>query len=364
MAKMSTPLRLVLVVAVVAAGLLLPLWLRGRSAGEEAAAAPAARADMRIPVGVETLVPTRLEESLATTGTVLPEEWVEIVSEIAGKVDEVSFDEGSLVEAGAVLVRLDTATLVAERDRARYRVELTERQEERQRELLADGLVSQEEYDLTVGELNVLRSDLELRQAILDKAEIRAPFTGQVGLRTISQGAFVTPQTRVTTLQVLDPVKIEFSVPESYAREVAPGASVRFRVQGLEETFTGAVYAIEPAIDRETRSLTIRARSANPGGELLPGAFAEVELAVRESVAALSVPAIAVIPELGGKKVFVLEEGRAVERSVRTGIRTESRVEIVEGLAAGERVIVSNVARLTAGVEVMLTEPEAAGTTP
>ena len=168
----------------------------------------------------------------------------------------------------------------------------------------------------------------------------------------------MTPQTRVTTLQVLDPVKIEFSVPESYARAVAPDARVRFRLQGLDETFEGTVYAIEPVIDPETRSLTIRARSANPDRQLLPGAFAEVELAVRESAKALSVPAIAVIPELGGKKIYVLEDGRAVSRSVETGIRTESRVEIVSGLSIGEQVIVSNVARLTGGVEVVVREGE------
>ena len=362
MAKMSTPLRVLLIVAVVAGGLLLPLWLRGRPSGERPPA-PAEETDHRIPVGVGVGRASRLEERLSATGTILADERVEIVSEIAGKVEAVTFDEGGRVAAGTVLVRLDTATLAAERDRARFRFELTQRQEERERKLLEEGLISQETYDATVSELNVLGSDLELRQAILDKAEIRAPFTGRVGLRAISKGAFVTPQTRVAPLQVLDPVKIEFSVPESYARQVQPGASVRFRVQGLEEGFTGTVYAVEPVIDPDTRSLTLRARAPNPAGNLVPGAFAEVELAVREAPEALSVPAIAVIPELGGKKVFVLDEGRAVARPVRTGIRTESRVEIVEGLEEGEEVIVSNVARLTAGVEVKVTDERAGGRT-
>ena len=354
MPRLSTPLRWVLVALVVVAGLVLPRWLGERGDATEAPAVSPAAADRRIPVRIERVEPSRIEENLAVTGTILANERVEIVSEIAGKVEAVLFEEGTLVGAGEVLVRLDTSTLAAERDRARYRYELTERQEARQRELLDDGLVSQEEYDTTVGELNVLRSELELREAVLEKADIRAPFEGQTGLRAVSPGAFVTPQTRLTTLQVLDPVKIEFAVPESYARAIAPGARVRFAVQGLEKTYEGAVYAAEPAVDPETRSLTVRARSPNPDGALIPGAFAEVELSVRQSPEALSVPSIAVIPELGGKKVFVLEDGKAVSRQVETGIRTQSRVEIVAGLEDGEQVIVSNVARLTAGVEVVV----------
>ncbi len=354
MPRLSTPLRWLLVALVVAAGLVLPRWLGERGDATEAPTVSPVAADRRIPVRIERVEPSLIEENLAVTGTILANERVEIVSEIAGKVEAVLFDEGTLVGAGEVLVRLDTSTLAAERDRARYRFELTERQEARQRELLDDGLVSQEEYDTTVGELNVLRSELELREAVLEKADIRAPFEGQTGLRAVSPGAFVTPQTRLTTLQVLDPVKIEFAVPESYARAIAPGARVRFAVQGLEKTYDGAVYAAEPAVDPETRSLTVRARSPNPDGALIPGAFAEVELSVRQSPEALSVPSIAVIPELGGKKVFVLEDGKAVSRQVETGIRTQSRVEIVAGLEDGEQVIVSNVARLTAGVEVVV----------
>jgi membrane fusion protein (multidrug efflux system) len=360
MAKISTPLRWLLVLLVVGAGLMLPRWLASRDGVAEPEGAEAEPRDLRIPVGVETVRPMPIEESLAATGTLLADERVEVVSEVAGKVEEVLFDEGSLVSSGQVLVRLDTVTQVAERDRAFYRFELTERHEARQRKLLDEGLLSQEEYDFTVGELNVLRSELELRNAMLEKAEIRAPFAGRAGLRYVSPGAFVTPQTRLTTIQVLDPVKVEFAVPESYARVIAPGASIRFRVQGLPDTYQGTVYATEPAVDPETRSLTVRARSPNPGRELIPGTFAEVELAVRGSAEALSVPAIAVIPELGGKKVFVLEDGKAVSRPVETGIRTASRVEIVEGLEAGEQVIVSNVARVTAGVEVVVRDEEEA----
>lgn len=343
-------MRWLLITGLLIAGLAIPRWLvsRGRQASTPLAADPEAS----LPVKVEEIQPAALQERLTTTGTVLANERVSIVSEVAGKVEEILFQEGSRVEAGEILVRLDTSTLVAERDRARHRQQLLQRQEARQRRLLDEGLISQEDYDFTLGELNVLEAELSLREAQLEKAEIRAPFAGIIGLRSVSPGAYVTSQTRVATLQDIDPVKVEFSVPEAYARDLRVGDSVRFRLKGVAEEFSGRIYALEPAIDPDTRSLTLRARSPNPGGRLLPGAFAGVEVTIREVPDALSVPAIAVVPEMGGKKVFVLEEGRAVPRIVETGIRTDTRVQITRGLSPGERVIVSNIPRLRTGIEV------------
>lgn len=347
------------IVAVVA--LLAPRWFDATS---EPVAPIEAEGEARIPVRVEVASPMALEERLSATGAVLANEAIDVVSEIAGKVEAIQFAEGGPVRAGEVLVRLDRSTLEAERDRAAYRYALLVRQEERQRRLLDEGLISTEEYDFTAGELDVARAELELREALLDKVEIRAPFDGRVGLRLVSPGSYLSSQTRVTTLQQLDPVKVEFSVPESYARHVEQGERIRFRVQGVEGWFEGEVYAREPVIDPETRGLKLRARAANERGLLLPGAFAEIELTIRSVDEALAVPSIAVLPEMGGKKIFLLEDGRAVPRSVETGIRTTSRVEIVSGLEAGERVIVSNVARLTAGAEVVVENEPRSGVAP
>jgi len=344
------PLHWLLLIAILIAGLFLPRWLASRDGSENTE--PSQTAPVRVPVEIETLSRGELEQRLTTTGSMLANERVQIVSEIDGKVEEILFQEGALVEPGTILVRLDTSTLAAERDRALYRYELAQRQEERQRRLLDDGLLSQEEYDFSLGELNVLRAELELRSAELAKASIRAPFAGIVGLRAVSPGAFVSSQTRVTTLQDIDPVKIEFSVPETYAGDLSVGDRVYFRIQAIDQPIEGTVYAIEPSIDPESRSLTLRARAPNPDRKLLPGAFAQVEIPVRQVPDALSVPSIAVIPELGGKKVFVLEDGKAEPRIVETGIRTDTRVEITVGLEAGDRVIVSNIARLVRGAEV------------
>ncbi len=333
--------------ALAVAALLVPRLGSSGGGGPEAPAAEKA-----LEVDVRVLKPHLLVERFATVGTIRADEWVEVRSEISGVLEEILFEEGARVERGQLLARLDDDELAAERDRARHRVELARLREARQQDLLDQGLTSQEEYDLALSQLNVLEAELRLAEAQLEKTEIRAPFPGVVGLRSVSRGAAISPQTRITTLQKIDSVKIEFTVPESHAGRVRPGETVRFRVKGSERDHEGTIYALEPNVDRETRSLRARARSANPDGELLPGAFADVELAVREIEDALTVPAMAVIPELGSKKVFVVEDGRAVPRLVETGVRTETEVQITRGLAAEDRVIVSAIQQLHSGLPV------------
>lgn len=303
---------------------------------------------------VETLVvtPHRLVERFATVGTILADEQVEIRSEISGVIDRIHFDEGGRVAPGRLLVQIVDSEFVAERDRARYQVELARLREERQKGLFDQGLTSQDEYDLALSRLNVLEAELRLAEAQLAKTEIRAPFAGVIGLRQVSQGAALAPQTPIATLQKIDTVKVEFTVPESHAGRVRPGETVVFRVKGSTREHQGEIYALEPNVDRETRSLRARARSENPDGELLPGAFADVELAIREIEDALTVPALAIIPELGSKKVFVVEEGRAVPRLVETGVRTEREVQVIRGLEPEDRVIVSAIQRLSSGLPV------------
>jgi len=334
------------VLAVILAPKLLPLAERD---------APATASEPEIlKVDVHTVAPTRLEETLATIGTIRANEEVDLVSEVSGKVSAIHFDEGSHVTEGQLLLEIDDSELRAERQRALYRVELAERAEARQKQLLSDGVISSENYDVALAELNVLRSELQLIEAQLVKTRIRAPFSGVIGLRWVSPGAFLTPQTRIASLNDLDPVKLDFTVPERYATLLGAGDNITFRVDGIDRTFQGSVYAIQPSIDSATRSLRVRATCANPDGALLPGSFANVRVAVRSVDDALTVPAIAVIPELGGTKVFVYRDGRAEPVSVTTGIRSEREVEITSGLEAGDRVITTGILQLQPGLEVEL----------
>ncbi len=368
---MSTALRRglwVAAAAVLLAALAVPkLISSGRESGAPASAARAEAAPPR--VEVHTVVPERLAETLATTGTIYADERVEVVSEIAGKVERILFVEGERVEAGEILVEMDDSELSAERERVAARLELAESREERQKQLFGEGLISDQEYETAATEAGALRADLRLIEARLAKTTIRAPFAGVVGLRRISEGAYLSPQTLIATLLDVDPVKLEFAVPERYAADFGPGRAVEFQVAGAGGPRRATVYAVEPSVDPATRTVPVRATSPNPGGALLPGAFADVTLAIREVPDALTVPSIAVIPELGGKKVWVVAGGAVEPRQVETGIRTGDRVEVTRGLAAGERVIVTGLQLVRPGMAVevageSVTAPEAVAEAP
>jgi len=342
------------IVAVLAIPKVLPLL------DDDSPAEDIAKKDTLI-VRVHEVVATDLAERLATIGTVRANEEVELVSETSGKISAIHFDEGAAVNKGQLLLKIDDSEIMAERQRAVYRVELARRAEARQQQLLDDGVISSETYDVALGELNVLKAELQLIEAQLLKTEIRAPFGGVIGLRWVSPGSYLSSQTRIASLHDLDPAKIDFSVPERYSGLMRIGEEITFTVEGHEQVFSGTIYAIEPSVDAASRSLRMRARSPNSNGTLLPGTFANVDLAVRSATGALTVPAIAVIPELGGKKVYVYEMGKAVPKTVTTGIRNEREVEITSGLEAGDLVITTGILQLQPDLEVELEDSNTAG---
>ena len=336
-------------VAVVVVGVLLALRLQP---AETSGLGGGVEEETALPVEVRRMAPRPLVERLATTGTLAADEQVDLRSEIAGTVAAIHFEEGLTTRRGALLVKIDDEEFVAERDRARYRAELAEQRESRQHDLLRQKLISQDDYDITLSQRNVLQAELRLAETALAKTEIRAPFDGLLGFRAVSPGARISPATTIVRLQRVDPIKVEFTVPEQYAGAIRLGEAIEFQVKGTSERHSAVIYAIEPQLDPGTRSLRARARSANPHGSMLPGAFADVEVVVSAVDDALTVPSIAVIPELGGKKVFVIEGGRAVSRIVETGIRTDTEVQVVRGLEIDDEVIVSGVQRLVSGLKV------------
>jgi membrane fusion protein (multidrug efflux system) len=347
-----------LVALAVVALLAAPKLLELRRSSAPAAAAPSKKT---LRVRTHRVAPAELTERLATTGTVRANEEVEIVSEISGKISAIQFEEGSRVSEGQLLLKIDDSELLADRQRALYRVELAERAEARQMQLLEDGVISSESYDVALGELNVLRAELQLIEAQLIKTEIRAPFSGVIGLRWVSPGSYLSSQTQIASLNDLDPVKLDFTVPEKYSALMKVGDEISFAVEGFERSFPGTIFAIEPSIDASTRSLRVRARCPNPDGALVPGAFANVDLVLRSVADALTVPSIAVIPELGGKKVFVYEDGAAQPRPVETGIRSDTAVQITSGLAEGDLVIISGLLQMQPGLVVEIEEPVESG---
>ncbi len=303
-------------------------------------------------VDVHVIEPRVYENKIFTTGTLMANEEVELRSEISGKIVELRLEEGKSVEAGEVLIKTNDSELQAQLKQAEYRLSLAELRERRQKQLLEKGGISQEQYDATLNELNVLKAEADLIQAQIEKTEIQAPFDGVVGLRYVSNGSYISPTTQIAMLQSINPIKLEFSVPERYAGIVETGDRLIFNVQGREQGFEASIYAIEPRINSQTRTLRMRALADNADGKLLPGGFANIELILEEIENALMIPTISVVPELQGQKVYMLENGLVQERRVKTGIRTESNIQILEGLSPGDTVLTTGLLQVRSGMPV------------
>lgn len=320
----------------------------GDSAKEEKTnGASANRPSMKASAVIAEAITTR--ERIASTGTILADEEVELQSEISGRIDEIFFDEGELVPQGKLLLRLVNDDLRAEVRKLNYELKLQEDRELRQRKLLEIRAVSQEIYDTELNQLNVLRAQQALLEAQLAKTEIRAPFEGNIGLRYVSRGAIVAPGANIATLQKLKPVKIEFTVPERYGRRVELGSQVQFIAAGLRDTLEATVYAREPRVDANSRSLRFRARYPNADGLLLPGGFANVRLKLSEEVDVVELPGKALVPVIKGAMVLVLENGRVAERPVEIANRDAEVVRVLSGLQQGDTVLTSGILQARPG---------------
>lgn len=282
--------------------------------------------------------PTVIANAVVATGSLVANEQVDIFPEISGRIVELNIQEGRPVAKGALLVKLYDGDLQAQLQKFRVVEENARRTEERNKQLLQRGGISQQEYDIIVTNLKGALADIDLTKASLRRTEIRAPFAGVIGIRNVSPGAVITPSTLIARLQQLNPLKLDFSVPERYSSSVRTGERVNFTLDGVQNGFTGQIYAVEPDVDVETRSLRIRARVANTSRDLRPGAFAKVNLIFREDQA-LTIPSQALLPQTRGKQVVVVRNGKATYVDVQTGIRDKSNIQITKGLSPGDTVV-------------------------
>lgn len=285
----------------------------------------------------------RLDESIKATGTVLANEEVDIRSEISGRIVKLSFKEGDYVKKGTTLIKIFDDDLQAQLKKLEYSKKLAEENEYRQKKLLEKEAISQREYDISLTSVNTIQADIENIKAQLSKTVIQAPFDGYIGLRYISEGSYLSPATRIATLINTNPIKLDFSVPAKYAGAVQKGTRIQFTTEDGERKYDGTVYAIDPKIDPQTRTLQLRATSPNPSRSLIPGAFAKIELVLSSKGSAIVVPTEAVIPELNGHKVFVVKNGKATPRPVTVGLRGDREIEISAGLQLGDSLITSGI---------------------
>ncbi len=318
-----------------------------------AAAAPAAT----LPAEGLRVAGTQIVQHVNSVGTLLARESVTIVSESDRRLVKVACTEGALVEKGELLFQLDDAELQAELHRLEIRRRNLSDTAQRQRDLFAANTTSRQEFDRAQADLDVVAAEIARLQIDIAKTTIRAPFAGIVGLRRESEGAFVTKNTRLTTLQDLSALRVDFTLPERYADEVKPGLPFTFSVASSALRFEGRITAIEPQIDATTRSLVVRGLVPNPERRLIPGAFANIELSLAPTDDGILIPTSALVASIKGQSVWLAIDGKAVLREVKTGLRTEDDVQIVSGLKPGDLILVSNLLRLRPGAAVQVLEP-------
>jgi membrane fusion protein, multidrug efflux system len=323
----------------------------GNSQSPAASAGGAGGANQDLPVSVVKLQKETLRNQLQVSGTILPNESVNLRSEISGLVTRIAFREGQFVSKGTPLVYLNDDELQAQSQRLQYTQKLFETQENRQKQLLAREAISQEEYDIALNQFNTALTDIKLVEAQLSKTVIRAPFSGILGLRQVSEGSVISTNDILVSLVNIDPIKIEFSIPERYANQVTLNSPVYFSNEGSTEEVEGRVFAFEPQIDLATRTLKLRAQSPNKDRRFLPGMFVKIRFILEVTEDALLVPAESIIPELSGYKVFVVgSDSKAEQRIVEIGTRTDTQVQVLSGLNVGDLVLTTGVMQVRQGM--------------
>jgi membrane fusion protein, multidrug efflux system len=326
-----------------AVALVLIRIFSGHSAGKATAASVK---DPVVPVEVYIATDTSMIYDLSTIGSLRANESVDIVGEISKKVTGVFLKEGADVGKGQLLFKLDDAEIVSRIDRLVVEEKLAMTNEARQKVQLEKGGISQEQYDATLNHLDMLKSEIAILKVDLAKTEIRAPFSGRIGLRNVSEGALVSPHMVLARLQDISRVRIDFSVPERYANDLRPGNRISFTTDYSTATFSAVIDAIEPGVDVKTRTVLLRAVCPNPGGTLVPGTSVRVSYPLRAIVKKLFIPTPALIASVKGYNVYLVRSGKALLQPVRTGIRNRQSVEITGGLELKDTVVVTNLLRI------------------
>jgi membrane fusion protein, multidrug efflux system len=297
---------------------------------------------------------TPISADIEVPGTILPNESTEIHPEVSGRVVQLNVREGSFVSKGALLAKLYDGDLQAQLNKLQVQLKIAEQTEDRQSQLLKIQGISQQEYDLSLLQVSNLKADIDIVREAVRKTEIRAPFSGKLGLKNISQGAYVTPATIVTTISQVNQLKLQFNVPEKYGSQLKNGQPVNFTIDGSAKTFLANIMAAEVQMDENTRSLAVRALVKNNDPELIPGVFAKVRIILGKNENAIMIPTIVVQPQGRQKLVYVYKDGKSVPSAITTGVRDSSKIQVLTGINIGDTVITTGLLFLRPNAEVKL----------
>lgn len=318
------------------------------------AAEPPGGAPKGVPVEVATVETTLVADEVHTVGSLVAAESVVIRSEIAGRVTTIHFTEGQPVEKDKPLITLDSEEYKAQLDASNADVKLSELNFERQKDLLSKNVSSRQNFDEAQAKLSEARANQNLYQTHLEKTKIRSPFRGVLGLRNISEGAYIRAGDDLVTLVDTSYMKLDFRVPEKFISQLKIGQNVDISVDAyFDKEFAGKIIALDPDIDEKTRTMLLRAKVSNEKGLLYPGMFARVNLVLEERHGALTIPEQAIVPQGQDTFVFKAVSDKAALTKVKLGQRQAGTVEVTEGLQAGERVVVAGQMKLRDGAPIM-----------
>jgi membrane fusion protein (multidrug efflux system) len=342
-------------------------WLLGAStavlisACNQADSAPGAPGDGMPPSPVEVVIAVQdtVVETLNATGQIEAEQAIELRPDVEGRITEILVSEGRTVAAGAPLFKIDDAELRAQVARAEADRDLARQALDRTQQLLAQDASTRQELERAEATSRSTQASLDLLAVRLDRSTVRAPFAGVVGRRLVSIGDYVNSASRLLTLQTYDPQRAVFQVPERYAEQLALNQRVGFRVAALPgQEFTGIVDFVDPVVQLPARTIMVKARVHNPRRALQAGMFIEARLATAVRPNAVVIPEDAVLSLQGANVVWVVADGKAVRREAALGVRTRGFVEVLDGIAAGEQVVVGGAERLGPGAAVVATVVE------
>lgn len=310
-----------------------------------------------IPVNMMKIGDTAVSNTIDAVGALIAEDSVVLRPEIDGRIEKLLFREGQPVKKGAVLVVLDSADQRARLAAAQADLKLAESRYRRSEELVAKNFISRQALDEARANLDILRARRQQEQVALDKTLIRAPFRAVAGLRQVSPGAYVSKGSDIVRLDALGTLKLEVPVPETYLARVRIGLPITLTVDALPgQRFSGTVHAIDPVVDPVSRNVRVRARIANPKGQLKPGMFARATANLDGKTRAILLPEQVVVPKADGSYVFLAVNGKAELRKVTLGKREPGRVEILSGAKAGDTIVLDGQIKLRPGVPVVTLE--------
>lgn len=305
-------------------------------------------------VNATVLKPQTLNNMFRITGILLPDEEVDLTFESSGKITQIFFEEGSLVQKGELLAKVNDAPLQAELKKLEAQLPLAEDRLFRQQTLLEKDAISQETYQSVATQLETLKADMDLVKARIDQTELRAPFSGMVGLRQVSEGAYASSTVVVTNLTKISPLKIEFSLSQNFVNLIQPGTEITFMVENDLNVYQATVYAVESRLDVQTLSLFARARYPNSDGMIKPGQSASIRINLDQIDNTIVIPSISSIKEMGRDIAYVYNNGMAREVEIITGMRTSASVEVISGLHAGDTLLTTGVMQLRNGMPVQI----------